>query len=159
MKFVFIQIVFILFSLSLRAQEFVYNPTQNVPDVTSETIADRLSVSQDAKIDTLLKRHVAMNKRVNGTEGYRLEIFFSSSLRAREEALEVKTDFLRKYPDEQAYMIFQSPDFKVRVGDFRTKSEALVLRNRIKKTYPNAFIVKDIIQFPKLFITDRQSNE
>jgi hypothetical protein len=46
----------------------------------------------------------------------------------------------------------------VRVGNFRTKSEALSLQQRIRKNYPNAFIVKDMIQFPKLY-TDKQSNE
>ena len=158
MKFVMLGISFILFCLTLSAQEPSYNPNQNASKFGSETLLQRLPVIQDARIDTLLKRHIGMNKRLNGTEGYRLEIFFSSGLRARDEAMEVKTEFLRKYPDEQAYMIFQSPDFKVRVGDFRTKDEALALQNRIKRTYPNAFIVKDIIQFPKLF-TDKKSNE
>jgi hypothetical protein len=55
-------------------------------------------------------------------------------------------------------MLFRTPDFKVRVGDFRTRNEALALKEQIKKSYPNAFLVKDIIQFPKLY-TDKQSNE
>jgi hypothetical protein len=140
--------------LSISAQESIYNPNQAEP----ENILQKLPVSQDARIDTLLQRHIKVNKRTNGTEGFRLEIFFSSGNRAREEAMNVKTEFLKKYPDEQAYMIFQSPDFKIRVGNFRTKSEALSLQQRIRKNYPNAFIVKDMIQFPKLY-TDKQSNE
>jgi hypothetical protein len=142
--------------LSISAQESIYNPNQAEPE--PENILQKLPVSQDARIDTLLQRHIKVNKRTNGTEGFRLEIFFSSGNRAREEAMNVKTEFLKKYPDEQAYMIFQSPDFKIRVGNFRTKSEALSLQQRIRKNYPNAFIVKDMIQFPKLY-TDKQSNE
>jgi hypothetical protein len=142
--------------LSISAQESIYNPNQAEPE--PENILQKLPVSQDARIDTLLQRHIKVNKRTNGTEGFRLEIFFSSGNRAREEAMNVKTEFLKKYPDEHAYMIFQSPDFKVRVGNFRTKSEALSLQQRIRKNYPNAFIVKDMIQFPKLY-TDKQSNE
>ncbi|WP_299580762.1 SPOR domain-containing protein [uncultured Sunxiuqinia sp.] len=158
MKLVFVGIFFILFGLTLSAQESSYNPNPNASSNTTETVYQHLPVMQDARIDTLLERHIEMNKRLNGTDGYRLEIFFSSSLRAREEAMEVKTEFLKKFPEEQAYMIFRSPDFKVRVGNFRTKNEALALKAKIKKSYPNAFIVKDIIQFPKLF-TDKQSNE
>ena len=138
-------IILILFCLSLSAQESSYSPN-NSPD--SGIL--QLPVRQDARIDTLLQRHIAMNKRLNGT--------FSSGLRAREQAMEVKTEFLRKYPNEQAYMLFRTPDFKVRVGDFRTRNEALALKEQIKKSYPNAFLVKDIIQFPKLY-TDKQSNE
>lgn len=158
MKFVIIGILAILFCLNLSAQESSYNPDQPASDNTSKSIIQQLPVTQDARIDTLLQRHIEMNRRINGTEGYRLEVFFSSGLRAREQAMDVKTEFLRKYPDVQAYMIFQSPDFKVRVGDFRSRNEALALQERIKRSYPNAFIVKDIIQFPKLF-TDKQSNE
>ena len=156
MKLIIIGILLFLFSLSIYAQESTYKPNQKTSE--NETILQKLPVTQDSRIDTLLQRHIAMNKRMNGTEGYRLEIFFSSAYRAKDEALEVKIEFLKKFPDEQAYMIFQSPDFKVRVGDFRTKDEALVLQDRIKRKYPNAFIVKDIIQFPKLY-TDKQSNE
>ena len=156
MKLIIPWIAFILFCLSVSAQQSSYNPNQPETENVSYPISEQLPVSQDARIDSLLKRHIAMNKRMNGTEGYRLEVFFASGLKAREEAMNVKTEFLTKYPDVQAYMIFQSPDFKVRVGDFRTKNEALALKDRIKKTYPNAFIVKDIIQFPKL-ITDKES--
>lgn len=156
MKCLIIAASLILFSLSVNAQESAYNlyQSKNRP----ENILQQLPVTQDARIDTLLQRHIAVNRKANGTEGFRLEIFFSSGNRARETAMNVKTEFLKKYPDEQAYMIFQSPDFKVRVGNFRTKSEALALQRRIKKSYPNAFIVKDIIQFPKLY-TDKLSNE
>lgn len=158
MKLIITGILLILFCLSISAQESGYNPYQNENENESNNILRQLSVNQDARIDSLLQRHIAMNKRINGTEGYRLEIFFSSGNRAREEALEVKTKFLKRYPDVQAYMIFQSPDFKVRVGNFRSKSEALALKHRIRRTHPNAFIVKDLIQFPKLH-TDKQSNE
>lgn len=146
-------IILILFCLSLSAQESPYSPNNS-----SKSLIQELPVAQDARIDTLLQRHITMNKRLNGTEGYRLEIFFSSGVRAREQAMDVKTDFLREFPNEQAYLLFRSPDFKVRVGDFRTRNEALALQKQIKKSYPNAFLVKDIIQFPKLY-TDKQSNE
>jgi hypothetical protein len=156
MKCITTGILLLLFNLIISAQESVYNPTQ--AGSQSENILLELPVSQDARIDTLMQRHIEVNKRLNGTEGFRLEIFFSSGNHAREEAMNIKTEFLKKYPDELAYMTFQSPDFKVRVGNFRTKSEALALQQRIRKDYPNAFIVKDMIQFPKLY-TDKQSNE
>jgi hypothetical protein len=41
-----------------------------------------------------------------------------------------------------------SPNFRVRVGDFRTKNEALKLYREIKSNYPVAFIVADEIDFP-----------
>ena len=145
----------ILLSFELSAQVELNEP-QNEPE--DQGIFQNLNVYQDARIDSLLKNHVEINRRKEGTDGYRLEIFFKSGALAREKALDVKTDFLRRYPEINAYISFLSPNFKVRVGDFRTKNEAIKLKNTIRRDYPNAFVVKDIIQFPELN-TERKSNE
>ncbi len=154
MRFLFIGII-ILLSFGLSAQEQSYDLLNSSE---SPEILKKLNVQQDARVDSLLKNHIEMNQRKNGTDGYRLEIFFESGTMARELAMETKTDFLRKYPDVNAYISFLSPNFKVRVGDFRTKNEAIKLKNTIRRDYPNAFVVKDIIQFPELY-TERKTNE
>ncbi|PTN07928.1 SPOR domain-containing protein [Mangrovibacterium marinum] len=148
MKLLIVGIIICLFHLSSAAQENPYKPVQTSP---KNTILDPAVIQQDSRIDSLLVVHKEMNKRKNGADGYRLEIFFSSGVGARAKAMEVRTDFLKNYPDIPAYMSFSSPDFKIRIGDCRTKSEALQLKERIKKSYPNAFLVPDIIQFPKLY--------
>ena len=151
--FFFCMILLLNLGLSARAQSY-----EHQQESEHIKIIKKLSVEQDARVDSLLKNHVCMNLRKNGTDGYRLEIFFESGVRAREMAMQTKTDFLRKYPEENAYIRFLSPNFKVRVGDFRTKHEAIKLKNTIRRDYPNAFVVKDIIQFPELY-TEEDSNE
>ena len=44
--------------------------------------------------------------------------------------------------------IYANPYFKVTVGDFRTRSEAVRLLERIKGSFPSAFVVKENIEFP-----------
>jgi hypothetical protein len=44
----------------------------------------------------------------------------------------------------------------VRVGNFRTKSGALKVKERIKQYYPNAFRVDDIIQYPELITEENE---
>ncbi|RKD86095.1 SPOR domain-containing protein [Mangrovibacterium diazotrophicum] len=151
MKLPIVGIIFLLFHLSVSAQEMTYKPAATSGGAT---ILNRIDVQQDSRIDTLLNNHIEMNKKKGGTDGFRLEIFFSSGTSARQEAMKVRTDFLRIFPDVPAYMSFQSPNFKIRIGDCRTKSEALRLKEKIKKNYPNAFIVPDLIQFPKLYTAD-----
>ncbi|MGE4585847.1 MAG: SPOR domain-containing protein [Mangrovibacterium sp.] len=153
MKFSIAGIGLILFCLNVFSQP-VSSGIFSLPENMHQGIVRRISPVQNARIDSLLQNHIRQNKRMEGTEGYRLEIFFSSGSRSREEALQRKTEFLRKFPDETAYMLFLTPNFKVRVGDCRTRSEALKLKERIRKDYPNAFIVPDIIQFPELY-TDK----
>lgn len=155
MKFSIAGIVFILFSLNAFAQMSSYEPLNQKNKYTA--ILRNIDVQQDPRIETLLQNHIEQNQR-EGTDGFRVEIFFSSGSKSREEALRKKTEFLKNFPEETAYMSFQSPNFKVRVGDCRTKNEALKLKEKIRYNYPNAFIVPDMIQFPKLY-TDKKSNE
>ncbi len=156
MKFSIAGVVFFLLSLGIFAQEPLYEPSSDNSILSS--LLQQVNVHQDARIDSLLEHHVDANRRKNGVGGYRLEIFFSSGSNAREEALSKKTRFLKLYPEITAYMSYQSPNFKVRVGDCRTKSDALRLKEEIRRDYPNAFIVPETIQFPKLY-TETKNNE
>lgn len=119
-------------------------------DSVQVPIVDDLSVERDARLDKMLKWHIEKNKEREGMEGFRVEIFFSSDLDAKEQALKTKVDFLSDYPDFPVHIKFVAPNFRVRVGDFRTKNEAWKLYKKIQKDYPTAFVVPDIINFPQL---------
>ncbi len=125
--------------------------------VTGETavadsipVLENLNVDQDPRLTKMLKWHIENNQTREGIQGYRVEIFFSSALNALEMAQKEKVKFLSLYPDYSVHVKFAAPNFKVRVGDFRTKNEALKLEKKIEKDYPGAFIVPDIIDFPLL---------
>ena len=128
--------------------------TQNI-----EEFLGKLDIRQDSRINDLLIRHSQINQKRNATEGYRLEIFFSSDTKAREQAMRVKHEFNIVFPDIASYLLFQTPNFKVRIGDFRNKSEALKAKAYISSKYPNAFIVKDMIRFPELFTESVEQSE
>lgn len=130
------------------AQEFEEGAVQQ--DSMQLSVMDNLYVDRDARLDKMLKWHIEKNRDTEGMEGYRVEIFFSSTLDAKEQSLKTKVDFLSEYPDYQVHIKFIAPNFRVRVGDFRTKSEALKLYKKIQKDYPTAFVVPDIIKFPLL---------
>lgn len=82
--------------------------------------------------------------------GYRIQIYFDSGRTARESANETKAKFLSFFPDIEAHILYQSPFYKVRVGDFRTENEALKFSKKILRRFPQAYIVPDIIDFPEL---------
>jgi hypothetical protein len=130
------------------------NNTKDSLPAGSESISlqilDELTINQDSRLKKMLKWHVENNRKRDGMDGYRVEIFFSSALNAKDQALKKKKEFLSKYPDYNVHVKFTAPNFRVRVGDFRTKNEALKLYKQIQKDYPGAFIVPDIIDFPLL---------
>lgn len=123
---------------------------KTIVDTSSIAILDGLNVNRDARLDKMLKWHIEKNQKRGGMDGYRVEIFFSSSLDAKEQALNLKTEFLTNYPNSPVHIKFIAPNFRVRVGDFRTKNEALKLYKQVKGDYPAAFIVPDVIDFPLL---------
>jgi hypothetical protein len=116
-----------------------------------EEILNKLPIYQDPRISDLLVRHSQINQKKQGLDGYRLEIYFSSESNARQQASKVKNEFNLVFATIPSYMLFQTPNFKVRVGDFRNKSEALKTKATIESKYPNAFIVKDFIRFPEIY--------
>ena len=146
--------IFFLFITSLFASQLVFAQVTDPGKIQEETnqpaILQNLHVNQDPRLDKMLNWHIEKNKRIDGIDGFRVEIFFSSELDALEQAKSKKVEFLSKYPDYAVNIKYDAPNFKVRVGDFRTKNEALKLRKMIERNYPMAFIVPDKIKFPLL---------
>jgi hypothetical protein len=145
--------LFVISATTGLAQTDSIGVTSGVTNQTAklEELLGKLEIRQDPRITDLLVRHSQINHRRRSIDGFRLEIFFNSDNKAREQATRVKNDFNLTFPEIPAYVSFQTPNFKVRVGDFRNKSEALKTKAYIASKYPNAFIVKDMIRFPELF--------
>lgn len=146
-------------SVFAQTDTLAVNPAISSQTAKMEELLGNLPIRQDPRITELLVRHYQIKQRKRGTDGFRLEIFFSSDSKAREKATRVKNEFNLVFPTTPAYVLFQTPNFKVRVGDFRNKSEALKSKEFISSKYPNAFIVKDNIHFPELFTESLEQPE
>ena len=101
-------------------------------------------------IEELTNRYVNHNEKLETISGYRLEIFSASGSNSSAKAQSYRMNFLQAHDSIPAYVVWENPNFEVRVGDCRTKLEAEALRQFIKEDYPRAFIKKDEIQLPKL---------
>ena len=94
-----------------------------------------------------------MNAHMEGNSGrtlsgYRIRIFFDNKQSARVASEEALKKFESLFHDVVAYRSYANPYFKVTVGDFRTKSEAMSYLERIRREFPSAFVVKENIAFP-----------
>lgn len=106
-----------------------------------------VEIYQSQEVANSLRKQIQTNpKRV--MNGYRVRIFFDNRQTARIESEEMLKTFESMYHDVKAYRTYVNPYFKVTVGDFRTKSEAMELLSRIKRDFPSAFVVKENIEFP-----------
>ena len=108
--------------------------------------ADVKIVQTETVKDAMRKQVVDNASRT--LSGYRVRIFFDNKQTARVESEETLKRFESMYHDVVAYRTYANPYFKVTVGDFRTRSEAVRLLERIKGAFPSAFVVKENIAFP-----------
>ena len=148
MRVIFLFIISLFFCQTLSAQ--VTNPEENQEQTTKPEILQNISANQDERLDKMLDWHIEKNRKMDGMEGFRVEIFFSADFDALDQAKNQKVKFLSKYPEHAVHIKYDAPNFKVRIGDFRTKNEALKLLKDIDRSYPMAFIVPDKIKFPLL---------
>ncbi len=101
-----------------------------------------------ASVFKLIQLHRDFNSKIEKTKGYRIQIYAGSSLDIANDA---KADFLMSYDDEEypVYQIWNPPHFRVRVGDFTSRSEAMAQVSNIRKIFPDAFIVSDEVKVLK----------
>jgi hypothetical protein len=153
----FLFLIFLIFSAGFgSAQSFV--KTSDIfrrPGNNSHT--GQLNISQFSALDTLISRYILISNKLYsdyghyGMEGYRIQIYSSSNRNAREESNKAMAEFIIKFPDIKPYQLYADPGyFKIRVGDFRTKTEATRLFLRVSKEFHDAYLVPDFINFPDL---------
>jgi hypothetical protein len=106
-------------------------------------------VFQDKRIEEMVRRHTENNKKIKGVPGYRIRVFSASDQGARSRANSVRGEFLNAFPGIEPYIIYDAPDWKIYVGDFRTRTEALRVYKRVASRYPDAFIINDNIRYPQ----------
>ena len=110
-------------------------------------------VEQSELVERSMRKHIEANSS-RTIPGYRVRIFFDNRQTARHESEAALKKFTSIYHDVAAYRTYTNPYFKVTVGDFRTKSEAMALLERIRYEFPSAFVVKENISFP---VVDREN--
>ena len=85
-------------------------------------------LNNDSLAIILTQRHKKVNASKMTMPGYRIQIYFGNE---RINAQEIKSSFLQNHPKIAAYMVYHQPNFKVRVGDFRTRLEAVGFLKKI----------------------------
>ena len=106
-----------------------------------------VKINQTQAVQDAMRRQVEVNGE-RTLSGYRIRIFFDNKQTARVESEETLKRFESMYHDLVAYRTYANPYFKVTVGDFRTRSEAVKYLEKIRRDFPSAFVVRENIAFP-----------
>ena len=128
---------------SLQSVHATELPTLDEQRVDSVREPGTITIHQDQKIIELVSTFDKADKQI---DGYRIQIFLGKP----KEAQKVRTKFVAKYPDIPAYDPWQTPNMKIRIGDFTSKLDAERALKVIRKDYAGAYIVRDNIELPTL---------
>ena len=154
-RFFLLLLIIQIYNLKVVTAQQDYNKDISFFDYIQENDSKtgQIKIYQSQSVESLVNRFVSIHQKQRGIKGYRIQIFSASGQQAREAANKNRSQFVSIYPDfdyRLIYPLYQPPFFKIRVGDYRTKEEALKFYKQVVKQFPNSYIVKAIINYPKL---------
>lgn len=115
----------------------------------STSLFAQSNVSYDIEngVTTLEELHANAWNKVKRVEGYRIQLISLSGTNSKAIVEKMQIDFNIKFPEIPAYVTYFEPNFRLRVGDFKTKLEAYHVYQSINSSFPGAFIIKDKIEY------------
>lgn len=128
---IFLSLTFLCIGLNMAAQK-----AQN----------GSLQITTDPGIDQLQQQYIEQNRADHKLTGYRVQIYNGR----KSETLNKRSEFISQFPSVPVYTLYEAPEYKVQVGDFRTRLEAEKFLNQVTATFGSGFVVKTNIQYPAL---------
>src|SRR5690606_24023218 len=98
--------------------------TENI-EGTGTDQSSGIAIHADPRLALLVDKHRSQQSGgVYRMRGYRVQIYYGID---RNVAINRKVDFMRRYPKIKVYMTYTQPQYRVKVGDFASREDALDL--------------------------------
>ncbi len=97
-----------------------------------------ITINQDPKFEILLNEKRKINTSLTINDYYKIQIFSGES----EKAKQTLTDFKQEFENIDGTIIFNTPNYKVWIGNFKTRIEAEQKLIEIKKKYKTVLLIK-----------------
>src|SRR6202167_4167873 len=103
-------------------------------------------VHKDPRIDSLVSKQIQINDETTkdsrrNIPGFRILVITSND---RNKVFNAKAQLYEQYPELQPYIMYQAPNYKLKVGNFKNSEEAQPYFDKIVKLYPSGvYIVHD----------------
>jgi len=106
-------------------------------------------MEKDPRIDQLVKKQIEINEVTTResrrfVQGYRIQVINSPD---RGKVFAAKARVYEQFPDWKPYLLYQSPNYKLRVGNFKTQDEAQDAMKQLSKLFPaGLYVIPDVIE-------------
>lgn len=119
--------------MTLKIKQFSITFLTLMFSLTLAAQAGKVKIEQDSDIDKLLE----YKKDIKTTKVFKIQVFQSID---PDKAQREKSNFLNAYDKWPVDIVWNTPNYKVWVGNFATRLEADRALLKIKKHYMNAII-------------------
>lgn len=112
-------------------------------------IADTIIVHKDPRLEQLVKKQIEINEVTTresrrNVPGFRIQVINTTD---RNAAINAKTTVYRLFPELKAYLLYQAPYFRLRVGNFDDRKMAESYQRQLSREFKqNVYIVNDVIE-------------
>tara|TARA_B100001989_G_C24365643_1_gene376766 strand:+ start:26 stop:451 length:426 start_codon:yes stop_codon:yes gene_type:complete len=132
-------LIFLQVSVLFSQNNASFNPDLLIdPEPRWPEILNPLS---DNEVKTSASR--SLDSNITEIEGFRVQIFATQD---RNKADQLQEELALKF-DEKIYVIFEAPNYKLRIGNFLDRDDAEILRMRlVSSDFPSSWIVRTRIQ-------------
>jgi hypothetical protein len=116
---------------------------------SAQTSENTVVVHKDPRLDMLVNKQIEINEITTRNArrfapGFRILVISSND---RNKVTEAKTRIYRQFPELKAYMLYQSPFFRLKVGNFRDREEAEEYLQDISRLFDGGvYIVPDTVE-------------
>ena len=100
-------------------------------------------VKRDPRVDKLVDKQIELNKqalsvRITIEPGFRILVI---STNKRDLAIDAKSRLLKIYPEQKSYLYYQSPNFKLQFGNFKTMKDAEQMRKELAMGFGEQLLI------------------
>ena len=106
-----------------------------------------VSYNMEKGINVLEQQYVEAWRRIKKIDGFRIQITSFSGVNSKTSIENTAEQFKQQFPEIPCYTTYSEPNFRLRVGNFRTKIEAYKALQKIALFFPGAFVLKDQVEF------------
>jgi hypothetical protein len=110
---------------------------------------DSIIVHKDPRVDILIKKQIQINEVTTrdsrrSMSGFRIQVIASND---RNKVFSAKAKIYQEYPELKPYIIYLSPNYKLKVGNFKTEEEAQPYFDKLSRLYTTGvYIIHDMIE-------------
>ena len=97
-----------------------------------------VKIKQDSTITQLMDTKIEIDTKNYTSKFFTIQLFYGDNERAQE----LYNSFRENFPDWEADLSFETPNYKVQVGRFKDYYFGLNKLKEIKRAYPGAFLLE-----------------